>query len=304
MNNSNYLDIYRLKTQYEVDIFNFEIKVNKLLYDELLSKNNNCYNDIIKENIEFISNTNQFDNYKKNYGKYVCRLLNFSYDSDKKFDITISKIGHLKHKINDIKQTFSELYLQIMEFCNNDIFILDEYKNIIQQKEEIIQIKKYISENYHSDKNKFATELYRYYYSNVDKFISIDTQKYFAKSYGKFYYFVMNKYKITDNNFKLDYLQNYFQNNMLLMPDFEVICLNTNNLNDIRFENQTHILEISPYKRMYINSYQPKFTVSLIEKNNPTNILEITYNDFDYDRELDVFYSNIIEFINGSLDEL
>jgi hypothetical protein len=301
--NFDYFNLLELNNNYENNRLEFEMKVNDMLYIDLLYKN--YYDEITKENMEFVSFINKYD--KEQYDKYFCKLLNFSFDNNAIYDIKITKISNKKisnknihYYPNQILPIFPKLYYQIKLFCEEKIFILDEYENIKHQKEKITSIKKYLLDNFLDDKSKLATELYKYYYSNINKFIKID-DNYEIKSYKKFYDNICNKYNLVQTNFELDYLQNYFSNNMLLLSDFEI----TYDENDqMVFENLTYSLKISYYNHRYINSYQPKFNVCLTEKNNQNNVIKVKYDEFDRDRRLDKYYTNILEYIHGTINEL
>ena len=297
--NLDYFNLLKLKDHYEKNRLEFEIKVNDILYIDLLYKN--YYDELTKENIEFVSFINKYD--KKQYDKYFCKLLNFSFDNNTKYDIKITKISNkcTYYYPNQILPIFPKLYSQIKLFCEDKIFVLDEYENIKQQKEKITLIKKYWLDNFMDNKSKLATELYKYYYSNINKFIKID-DNYEIKSYKKFYDYICNKYNPIKTDFELDYLQNYFSNNMLLLSDFEI----TYDENDqMVFENLTHSLKISYCQHRYTDdSYQQKFNVCLTEKNNQNNVIKVKYDEFDKDRRLDKYYTNILEYLHGTIDEL
>jgi hypothetical protein len=70
------------------------------------------------------------------------------------------------------------------------------------------------------------------------------------------------------------------------------------------FENLTHSLKISHCPHRYTNSYQQKFNVCLTEKNNQNNVIKVKYDEFDRDRRLDKYYTNILEYIHGTINEL
>lgn len=301
LENHDYFNLLELKEQYNKNVLNFELNTNNMLYSELLCKNH--YNELDKENMEFLSpNTNTFNCAKEHYGKYICRLFKFSFDNDNEFNVEIIKIlkKSIKYYPNSASPIYPELYIQIKSFCSEQIITSNEYLNIKQLKEQIISIKKYLKDNYLNNKSKLATDLYKYYYSNIDKFIEFDDNNNNIKSYKNFYITICVKNQILERNFKLDYLQYYFEYDMLLLPDFEIIYDETNG---IIFENNTYELKISTYPQKYINSYQPQYNVCLTEKNNPTNIKKIGWNSFDADRKLDVYYSNIINYIIGTIDE-
>jgi hypothetical protein len=302
MENIDYFNLPKLKEQHYKNINDFELLVKNMLYMEL--QNDNYFNEL-KEKIEFInvSLMNTCSGQKYN-GKYLCRLLNFSFDGNNNFDIRITKLSNRNTIYNKytISTIFPELDAKIKLFCKDKIFLLDEYTNIIKQKEKINNIIKYLRDNYMNNKNKLGTELYKYYYSNIDKFIKINNYQN-TEYYEKFYYFISDKYKISKRDFKLDYLQHYFENNMLLLPDFEIIF---DENNDILFQNSTHTLKITPLRnRRYGKFYCPQFeNVCLIDKNDPLNIKKVTWNDFEKDSKLELFYINIQEYIYQITNEL
>jgi hypothetical protein len=42
----------------------------------------------------------------------------------------------------------------------------------------------------------------------------------------------------------------------------------------------------------------------LTEKNNQNNVIKVKYDEFDRDRRLDKYYTNILEYIHGTINEL
>lgn len=310
MENNEHLNLYELKKKYENDIYNFEINAKCILYTELLYKNH-CENFINMEFIDLGSNIYNYNFDKKDYNKYICKLINFSFDSNMNssvndrinmflFDIKIIKISNknIFYNTNQIMQMFPELYSKIKLFCEEKIFVLDKYLDIVQQNNKIITIKQYLLDNYSDNKNKLATELYQYYYSCIDKYIEVGNHTE-IKSCQEFYSNICFKYKIPEKNFELDYLQNIFQSKMLLLPNFEIVSYDYGN--SIIFENQTHNLKISCLPHRYVNSYHQKYDVCMIKKNNPNDVIKIKYDVFDNDRRLDKYYENIFEFINCTI---
>jgi len=307
MDNQDYFNLINYKKQYEKNKYNFELDANKILYSGLLCKN--YYNEITKETVEFICPKPYIFNYNKEcYGKYICELkfdfdtnTNTNTNTNTELNIFIIKIENKlisKYNFDQIKTTFPNLYLEINLFCKTNIIIHDMYNSLKKLSNKIALDKKYLTDNYSTDKNNFATLLYRYYYINIDKFISIDN----TKSYRDFYYSLCKKYNLEQNNFELDYLQSYFETSMLLYPDYNVIYDDDNNI--LSFFNTKYTLKINHYPKRYVNCYQPHYIVYLTEKNNLNNIVEINYNKFDSDRNLDKYFTNIIDFITETVNEI
>lgn len=311
MEPSEYFNLLEYVKTYKINKQTFESDINKNIYTNILANNHNN-NLMPNESIEFISkNKSIYD--KSISGKYFCAI-KIDFDNkhilDIKFTFFQKQITNLENE--KIQSEFPNLYKQIILWCKENIINSESFLQLTKLREQIIGIKKYILDNFTLD--ILPTNLYQYYYSNIDKFINIDE---FANlkdlvSYKKFYNLIHKKYNLDSvkTNFKLDYLQNYFQNNMYLEPDFEVLFPLKND-SIIKFSNSNTTLEIKFYPRRYIDYYQPKFTIEITNLENTDEIsnsifnhFNLDYNSFDSDRNLDVFYTNLIEYISDFYYEI
>lgn len=280
-----YVNVFeKLKNTLESDI-------NKLLYTNLLINNHNN-NKIQNECIEFIYKNDNTLN-KCMLGKYCCELkINLNNKSIPDIRFIIFDKQNKLFENNQIQKLFPNLFNQIIFWWQKHIINLEYIKILSELRERIIEIKKYILNNFTPD--DLATNLYRYYFINIDKFINIDD----SNAYKTFYDWICIKYNLDSNNtnFKLDYLQNYFENNMYLKPDFKV-SFNKDNNSIIKFFNSENILEIKLNSQIKNNFYKPKYTIEIIDLNTGNKILKPTYNQFNLDRKLEKYYTNLIEYI-------
>ena len=340
------INLLKYKNKYLNDKHNFELEINKLLYEELTKKH---------KSMKFIML--QTEHNYSNQELYLCKInftdntetnTNMNIDMNIKLAIFITetktetetnnqtKLNKIRknYTTDQVKQLYPNLFLSIKSFYDEIIISLDKYNELNDLWKEIIKTKKYILENY--EKNMFATYLYQYYYSNIDKFINLSNNnsdygwvfgvnKAHLTEYKNFYDNLRKKYNFSEfANFELDYLQHYFENKMLLLPDFtanyEIVdsttkstksTKSTNFSSDIGsccynmiFENAKYVLKIYHYNKRYVNSYQPCYNVILVEKTQANIVKKIGYNEFDEDRNLDYFFRNILEFIGETVNEI
>lgn len=275
--------------------YKFESDIAKLIYDNLLV--NNHHNGIFNESIEFVYSIDNFPN-----NKYKCKLrINFDNEKIPCVEFTLFDKPKIIYKNDQIQKQFPNLYNQIILWWNKNVIDSESFIQVVRLKKEIISIKKYILENFTLD--NFPTHLYRYYYSNIHRFIKIGE----LKSYKNFYIWMCDKYNLDSDktNFQLDYLQHYFQNNMFLMPDHEVTLPDKDDDDIIiKFTNSKITLEIKLYPRRYTAYYQPKYIVVIKETDTNNIISGPTYEEFDSDRNLDKYYENLIDYISEFLNEI
>lgn len=304
MDSSEYFNLLEYIKTYEKNKQTIESDINDSVYTNLLVNNHNN-NLTPNELIEFISK-NKSTHDKSILGKYFCVI---KINPDKKQIPDIKFTLFQKQKIileNDkIQREFPCLYEQIILWWKENVINSESFIQLVKLREQIVGIKKYIVDNFTLD--ILPTKLYQYYYSNIDKFINIDefVNSKDLDSYKKFYDWMHKKYNIdsVNTNFKLDYLQNYFQNNMGLEPDFKVqFPVQIDSI--IKFSNSKTTLEIKLYPRRYIDYYQPKFTVEITNLETNNKYTNPIFNSFDSDRNLDKFYTNLIEYIGDFISEM
>lgn len=304
MEQDEYFNLLEYIKTYEKNKKTFESDINEIAYTNMLVNNHNN-NLISNESIEFVSkNKSIYD--KSILGKYYCVIkINFNnvLIPDIKFTLFQKQKTNLENE--KIQSEFPNLYNQIILWWKENVINSESFLQLVKLREQITGIKKYIVDNFTLD--ILPTKLYQYYYSNIDKFINIDefVNSKDLNTYRKFYNLVHKKYNIvsTNTNFKLDYLQNYFQNNMGLEPDFEVLFpLKSDSI--IKFSNSKTTLEIKLYPRRYINYYQPQFIVEITNLETNNRIINPTYDSFNSDRNLDKFYTNLIEYIGDFFFEM
>lgn len=304
MDSSEYFNLLEYIKIYEKNKHTFESDFNSIVYTNILANNHNS-NLSPNESIEFIGkNKSIYD--KSILGKYFCVIkINFNNILIPDIEFTLFQKQKIILKNDKIQTEFPCLYEQIILWWKENVINTESFLQLVKLREQIAKIKKYILDNFTLD--ILPTKLYKYYYSNIDKFINIDE---FANpkdldTYRKFYDLVCKKYNIDfdKTNFKLDYLQNYFQNNMGLEQNFEVLFpIQSDSI--IKFSNLKTTLEIKLYPRRYIDYYQPKFTVEITNLETNNRITNPTFNSLDSDRNLDKFYTNLIEYIGDFFSEM
>jgi hypothetical protein len=334
MNLNDCYEILSFKEKYNDTLFAFEYKINTELY-ELLTNPSNANKFLIKSNsdsesnnnpilIEFYDLRNDFYTHKHIGTKYICKyVFDRSYNSEQNVDqinFTLRLQNQVNNKLSkpmtneEIKLFCSELYEQLKTFEITNIVKSDEYKSLTEQKKKIILMKNCLKNYYANvsknanqiDKSQFFTDLYRYYLKNLDKMIENGNHyNNFSKQFNQFnqfsqfYDFLTTKYGIPNNNFKLDYLEYYFLNNMGLQYDFEV---KFDSEGYLYFVSETCTLTFQMERGRYVSSYYPKYTIFI--KDNETNniIKKIGFDAFDSDRNLERHYDNLLHFIEETVD--
>lgn len=299
-----YFNLLEYIKTFEKNKQTLESDINSYVYTNILANNHNN-NLTPNESIEFIGkNKSIYD--KSILGKYFCVIkINFNNELIPDIKFTLFQKQKIILENDKIQTEFPCLYEQIILWWKENAINSESFIQLVKLREQITGIKKYILDNFTLD--ILPTKLYEYYYLNIDKFIDADefVNPKDLVSYRKFYDLVCKKYNIdsTKTNFKLDYLQNYFQNNMGLESDFEV-SFPTQSDSIIKFSNSKTILEIKPYPRRYIDYYQPKYIVEITNLETNNKYTNPTYNSFDSDRNLDKFYTNLIEYIGDFFSEV
>lgn len=204
---------------------------------------------------------------------------------------------------NKIKKYNPEIYDLFDKYYNQLILTsktICKMKEINQKIFELIQeIKKTC------DKNKIATEIYKYYYNHLDEYIE---EKPKFDDTGLIEFFI-NKHniKITNLNIGLDYLQWYWEKNLYLISDFNVELKNAENdiESDIilKFFNKDVILTIIKEPRKYTGAYYPKYKVIKKYLSNDKIIDELNFNKGNY-LLIENYYSNLIDFIFENLNKI
>ena len=320
MDNPNHYNLLYLSKQFDKQVDKFNTNIDKLLYVKL--SETNYQNELTNEIIQFINPTNSI--YNNVYAsselknKFKCTLtIKFDFNNEIS-EPNIKLLQFLPKKTwlnNQVNELFPKLYTTIIQFYKQQIITLQEYDDLKKLKEQIKIIKNFLLDKYLLNPNDLATELYNYYYLNLDKFIKINCDSDYNHDpnifqYKKFYSYLCVKYKIDQNNFELDYLQNYFTNVMYLKQNYRVVLPwminNYNNNGDnnggggliIQFENSESTYQIKSYPSRYVNSYQQKYIINITGQ-NPN---KIRYDQFDADRNLDKYFTNIIEFICETIE--
>ena len=211
-----------------------------------------------------------------------------------------------------IQENFPNLYYQINQIWHRDIILSEKFIEVKSMHDVLASIKKNILSVINSN-NELATELYKYFYANIDKFIDIknnfDSNRNY-NSHREFYFSLCDKYNTPKINYELDYLQHYFAFEMFMFQDYKVLY-DESELDIIEpdiiypdiikpiiaFSNSTHTLKIAHFRR-YFNTYTPKYNVKIYNKETKkSNILH-----FESNRNFDTYFTILIDFIKNYVD--
>ena len=226
-------------------------------------------------------------------------------------DLIINIYGGISHCINNIshkniktnnQETFAKLDEFYKDYLKNSSIILQ----IIVINQKIKELSNNIKYQFDDDKNKIATELYKYYYNHLDKYIekksnniNCDLIKFFISKHNL---------TISDYNIELDYLQYYWKINLNLMLDFNVELNDSTRFGNVennfvlKFTNEDMIVSLEQTKR-YTNTYCPDYSVKIkyLTDNKIKKSLNYGYRD---ERLIDTYYSGLIDFIFNNLDKI
>lgn len=320
-----YLNFLKYIETYNTNKITFELDLRELVHSDILV--NNCYkNEISGKSIEFIGK-NEVVKYKLDkLDKYRCQIkINFDNKLMPRINFTLEQKSNIYLVNEKIQIEFPNLYNQIIQWWKENIIVKSSFLELEKLREKIIDIKKYISNNFALD--ILPTKLYQFYYSNIDKFINVDEFINVKKdariknlnSQREFYNWMCEKYNLdsTKTNFELDYLQNYLKNKMCLTPDFEVLLPKDQNQDQnqnqdksliIKFSNTKVSLEIGFYEKRhrYSGYYEPDYSVHIVDMVT-NNVIASPYS-YTYDNhlneELDKYYTNLIEYIKNFCFEI
>lgn len=305
----NPFDIVLHKKQYEQIKTKLEKSIKEKLFVDLLSRSQLKFTDKQNNNKEIEwSQENSAYTYDLTI-KYIYSIIIEKIDTigDIKFwykQVNRNKIGK---RIFLTMELDSDLYNQIYKLIEKYSNSMEEFNKLRELNKNITIGINFFKNNYPNDKLNLQTNLYRHYYKHIDKIIESETnflddfncsRPILESKYEQFYNWIADKYFIDKNNFKLDYFQSFMKNFMSLEPDYNAV----DDLDSvITLENSNSILKIKYFPKRYINTYQPKYEVFI--KNKLTGLeSKIGYTQFDTDRRLDLFYSNMLEYIFDTVE--
>lgn len=300
----NPFDIVFYAKEYEQIKTKLEKSIKEKLFVDLLSQSQLKFTDKQNDNKE-IEWSPENSAYTYDFAsKYIYSIVIDKIDTigDIKFWYKQVNRNKICKRIFLTMELDPELYNQIYELIEKYSNSMEEFNKLRELNKNITAGINFFKNNYPNDKLNLQTNLYRHYYKHIDKIIEFETnfldefncsRPILESKYEQFYNWIADKYFIDKNNFKLDYFQSFMKNFMSLDPDYNVI-------DDLDFvialENSNSTLKIKYFLKRYINTYQPKYEVFI--KNKLTGLeSKIGYTQFDTDRRLDLFYSNMLEYI-------
>ena len=275
----------------------FEKTIDTILFDSL---SKNIYSDLLTgKPVEFASNDEFLTSFPSNryvlYGR-IQKPIKFL----DPIQFKLRTQQETKNKIISkemIGTISSDLYRDINSFVSNHIYTHEAWKEIVLLDSKIVQLTNTIKHNFSSEgklnEAKLATKLYQYYYTHLDQFININKKTHLEKN---FYDFIRDKYQVLQpGNFNLDYLQFYWKHFMGLEQNmvYSYPC---------NFESDKTIVKINLNPARYTGTYYPMYNVEIYDKQTGEKIKTIEFDEFDSDRQLEKYYSQLFDFIQESIN--
>ena len=200
----------------------------------------------------------------------------------------------------NIKTHNPENFVKLDEFFKSHLKNSPTISQIIMINQEIKELSNNLKEQYNNDKNKIVTELYKYYYNHLDKYVK-EKPNFF--NYNPIEFFI-SKHNLTSMNYnvKLDYLQWYWKIHLYLLSDFEVELGGLENNFVFKFTNKDVIMTLEQH-RGYTNTYSSPYSITK-KYLTENKIFENPYYMYSDERKIDSYYRGLINFIFDNLDKI
>ena len=302
----NPFNIILYKREYDQIKIKLERTIIEKLYTDVLSESK-FIDKQTNEPFEWTISKCMYTNNIEDKYIYLINITQIGSIEDIQFIYNKVNIHKLSKKIILTKETQPELYIKVYNFIEQYLNSMSEFKKLKELHNNIKLGIKFIKDTYQGNLLNLETDLYRHFYENADKIIMLDSKYYNDKNCVvpvinfdiiQFYDWIADKYSINKQNFKLDFIQAYMKCKMCLESNYTII---TDSESILALENENYILKIKNYRRLYVNSYQPLYEVFITNKLTEL-VTKINYKQFDEDRKLDRFYSDMLEFIFDTIE--